>query len=642
MARNRIISSGGRGKAGFSPGDHRVQVSASSPGSSVIGYLDEVLTAQVPVFVYVVPPNGEEGKYEIYLQYNTHDFYVDVNGAKELTIADGAITGSKLDASIDDLNDVAISNPVSGQFLKWNGSEWVNGDESGASSLGVNYFLQDTASGIGGYFTLLRYPAGGVEVLDPVTVKASDGEKDIEGYISDALGRTSLEAGEWTFDIYGKVNIPAGVSEIIAKVYTRTAGGAETLRFQVTTGNIDETSVTLHEVRTVQPAIAGLSATDRLLIKFYGKTSNPSDVIITLYHNGTSHYSSVKTPFTTLHNELPGLQGGTAGEYNHLTNAEKSLVSSHNFGGSQHAADTIANIQSKVSDGSLITSAAGEINGLTAKGTPTTSDMLIIEDAADANKKKKITIANLPAATPASHAIGGGTHSADTIANIQGKVSDGSLITSAAGEINGLTAKTTPTTSDLMIIEDVADANKKKKITIGSVPSKKLYTFVSYPYDWTTRVGYSQRLTTLDIGDCSWDASAAITGDNTICIARIPVPQYWDLGNIKQVNIYMAGLFSEAVNNDVRIGLKLWVLPRGQIIPADLSGYDLYWTEDIVTANKLYSTSQTNVSYNLVGGSADVDSMLIVKWNRYYLGETNPYAHTIYFTHLKVIFNLSF
>lgn len=41
---------------------------------------------------------------------------------------------------------------------------------------------------------------------------------------------------------------------------------------------------------------------------------------------------------------------------------------------------------------------AAEISAMTAKGTPTTSDFLVIEDAAAANAKKRITIGDLPAA----------------------------------------------------------------------------------------------------------------------------------------------------------------------------------------------------------------------------------------------------
>ncbi len=39
------------------------------------------------------------------------------------------------------------------------------------------------------------------------------------------------------------------------------------------------------------------------------------------------------------------------------------------------------------------------------------------------------------------------------------------------GEIAGIDAKTTPGGSDLLLIEDVADLNKKKKITINSLPA---------------------------------------------------------------------------------------------------------------------------------------------------------------------------
>lgn len=38
-------------------------------------------------------------------------------------------------------------------------------------------------------------------------------------------------------------------------------------------------------------------------------------------------------------------------------------------------------------------------------------------------------------------------------------------------EISAITAKATPTASDILLIEDVADSNNKKKITIGDIPS---------------------------------------------------------------------------------------------------------------------------------------------------------------------------
>jgi hypothetical protein len=143
----------------------------------------------------------------------------------------------------------------------------------------------------------------------------------------------------------------------------------------------------------------------------------------------------------------------------------------HTFGGGSHLADTVANTQTKLSDGSFITSKPGEIAAIAAKAVPTTSDYILIEDAADTNKKKSITIANLPAAAPAAHDLAGALHNADTITNLNLKLSDGDVISTKAGEIAAIAAKAVPTTSDYILIEDAADTNKKKSITIANLPA---------------------------------------------------------------------------------------------------------------------------------------------------------------------------
>jgi hypothetical protein len=155
-----------------------------------------------------------------------------------------------------------------------------------------------------------------------------------------------------------------------------------------------------------------------------------------------------------------------------LANWYMLLVSpTHAIGGALHTADTLAHLKSKISaPDTLLTSDAGEIAAYTAKGTPIAADLIVIEDSADTNKKKKITIGTLPAAAPAAHAIGGALHTADTIANIQSKVSDGFLLTSAANEFNGLTAKLSSTVDDRLVIEDFSDTNKKKAINISVLP----------------------------------------------------------------------------------------------------------------------------------------------------------------------------
>ena len=153
----------------------------------------------------------------------------------------------------------------------------------------------------------------------------------------------------------------------------------------------------------------------------------------------------------------------------------------HAFGGGSHLADTVANTQTKLSDGSFITSKPGEIAAIAAKAVPTTADYILIEDAADTNKKKSITIANLPAAAPAAHDLAGALHNADTITNLNLKLSDGDVISTKAGEIAAIANKASPTSADMLLIEDAADTNKKKMITIANLfttdQDKKYWSF---------------------------------------------------------------------------------------------------------------------------------------------------------------------
>lgn len=108
---------------------------------------------------------------------------------------------------------------------------------------------------------------------------------------------------------------------------------------------------------------------------------------------------------------------------------------------------------------------AGEMAAITLKGTPTTSDILVVEDAAAANAKKRITIGSLPAAAPASH-----THLEADITDLD-HTDAAAIHDNVSGEISSVTAKATPTTSDHLLIEDAAAANAKKRITIGDLPA---------------------------------------------------------------------------------------------------------------------------------------------------------------------------
>ena len=98
---------------------------------------------------------------------------------------------------------------------------------------------------------------------------------------------------------------------------------------------------------------------------------------------------------------------------------------------------------------------ASEISAVTEKATPVSGDLLLIEDSADSNNKKRVQVGNLPTGSDAD-----------------------AIHDNIAAEINAITEKTTPVSGDLVLIEDSADSNNKKKVQLGNLPaggSNKLF-----------------------------------------------------------------------------------------------------------------------------------------------------------------------
>lgn len=90
-----------------------------------------------------------------------------------------------------------------------------------------------------------------------------------------------------------------------------------------------------------------------------------------------------------------------------------------------------------------------EIFAVQLKATPAVGDFLLIEDSAAGNAKKRITIGTLP---------GGSGTDADAYHK------------NTIAEISTTPLKSAPTSADLLLIEDVAANNAKKRVTIGTLP----------------------------------------------------------------------------------------------------------------------------------------------------------------------------
>ncbi len=244
-------------------------------------------------------------------------------------IAGVAFDGSAAIAiPLANLSDVSISSPAQDNVLRYDSSlsKWINAIlQQISAGPGINYFYDDTGSDITNYQTLNKSPENKVE--QDISAVANNGRTLIKAFASASagLGGTQIDAGEWLFDFYGYVDvIGAGFSSLDVDVYSRTSGGTETLLFNVNSGTLTS-STDLYTISTIQQAFS-ISATDRLVVKIYAKTTALINRTIHFVFAGTTHYSNFSVPLVLRHNDLAGLQGGTASQYYHLTSAEYSAL----------------------------------------------------------------------------------------------------------------------------------------------------------------------------------------------------------------------------------------------------------------------------------------------------------------------------
>jgi len=128
----------------------------------------------------------------------------------------------------------------------------------------------------------------------------------------------------------------------------------------------------------------------------------------------------------------------------------------------------IVNLPGGADPNAIHVNAAGEIAGIAEKVAPINADLLVSEDSAAGNIKKRIQAGNLPAG-------------ADPDA----------IHDNVAGEIAAIAEKVVPIDTDLLIIEDSAAGNIKKRVQIVNLPGGITSTLITGSYLNAESAGFS-------------------------------------------------------------------------------------------------------------------------------------------------------
>jgi hypothetical protein len=179
-------------------------------------------------------------------------------------------------------------------------------------------------------------------------------------------------------------------------------------------------------------------------------TDSTIDYLINKLKQGTAISITEDTSTATDHKAAIGVNLGTlsdqacAGNDSRLSNDRNPThhASTHNVGG----------------DDTLAVDAAAATGSLRSLGT--------LSSQACAGNDSRLSDSR----TPVAHDIGGALHNAGTIATVNSKLTDGSLLTTLAAEFLTLPEKTVPVLTDLMVIEDIEDYYRKKKVSFGNIP----------------------------------------------------------------------------------------------------------------------------------------------------------------------------
>jgi hypothetical protein len=243
--------------------------------------------------------------------------YNDTTGVFTFTPADVSASGA---TTLDELTDVVITTPVTGQILIYDGADWINGD-AGIDLTDLSVGTEGTASGDGsiaydnttGVFTYTPPTAAGIGALADIvadTTPQLGGSLDVNGnsIVSVSNGNISITPNGTGKTVISAMNYGEGAIYSIG-----TTSG--TITPNATNGNVQ--TITLNGNLTLNAfasPVAGQSITLKIVqdatgsrtltstmkwaggIKTLSTAANSID-IASIYYDGTNYFASLAKGF---------------------------------------------------------------------------------------------------------------------------------------------------------------------------------------------------------------------------------------------------------------------------------------------------------------------------------------------------------
>jgi len=213
----------------------------------------------------------------------------------------GDISGSATNVVVSQIQTRPVNNilPTDGYVLTWDQADgyWVPRPTASSLATGRVFQFANVSSDIATYFNLVD-SVSGIESDSTATGNSGSGEVLIKSFatISGSPNLVALPKGIWDFNIYRYVDSDVGISQLRIKVYTRTAGGTETLLFTTTGIHITETVVTPETISYDYQTDTILNSTDRIVVKIYAITTSGATRTFHFVFDGTAHTSHFHTP----------------------------------------------------------------------------------------------------------------------------------------------------------------------------------------------------------------------------------------------------------------------------------------------------------------------------------------------------------